>query len=126
MVHGLFGRENLICRVYERDKLMNGDIIDDFSSVIGLSIDSDRSRVASNESLSFETMSALLLLNGSKHRDNKELRRKLIAIGNKRNGKRIPMLTKADARNFLSKFDESNRNFFSKYVDPARRQWIFG
>ena len=116
---GSFGRENLICRVYERDKLTNGDIVDDFSSVVGLSIDSGRSQIASNESLSFETISALLLLNGSRHRDNKELRRKLIAKGNKRDGKRLPMLTKAEARSFLGKFDESNRNFFSQYVDPA-------
>jgi hypothetical protein len=116
---GLFGRENLVCRVYERDKLTNGDIIDDLSSIIGLGIDSGRSRVASNESLSFETISALLLLNGSGHRDNKELRRKLIANGNKRNGKRIPMLTRADAKNFLSKFDKSNGDFFFKYIDPT-------
>ncbi len=115
---GQFGRETLICRIYERDKLMEGDIIDDFSNTIGLGIDSNRSRVASNESLTFETISALLLLNGSAHRDNKELRRKLIAIGNKRHGKRMPMLTRADARNFLGKFDESNRKFFSEYIDP--------
>lgn len=115
---GQFARENLICRVYERDKLTGGDIIDDFSNVIGLGVDTDRSRIASNESLSFETMSVLLLLNGSKHKDNKELRRKLIATGNRRNGERQPMMTKTDARQFLSKFDESNKNFFAIHVDP--------
>ena len=114
-----FGHENLICRIYERDKLTNGDIIDDFSSVVGLAVDTERSRIASNESLSFETMSVLLLLNGSKHKDNKELRRKLINIGNRRNGKRLPMMTKTDARQFLSKFDESNRSFFARHIDPA-------
>ena len=114
-----FGRENLVCRVYERDKLLNGDIIDDFSDVLGLGVDASRPRVASNESLSFETMSALLLLNGSKHKDNKELRRKLIAMGAKRNGKRVPMLTKADAQQFQNRFAESNAKFFASYIDPS-------
>ncbi|HWA92504.1 MAG TPA: hypothetical protein VG889_20900 [Rhizomicrobium sp.] len=113
-----FGRERLTCRIYERDKLVNGDIVDDFSTRIGLELDEDRAGVASNESLSFETMCVLLLLNGSRHKDNKELRRKLIATGKKRNGKRIPMLTRGDAKAFLSKFADSNRTFFSRYVDP--------
>lgn len=116
---GQFGRENLFCRVYERDKLINGDIIDDFSGLIGLTLEQDRAGVASNESLSFETMWALLLLNGSKHKDNKELRRKLIATGRKRAGKRIPMVARADAKQFLARFAESNRAFFAKYVDPG-------
>ena len=114
-----FGRENLICRIYERERLLNGDIIDDFSAAVGLGVDSDRSRIASNESLSFETMSALLLLNGSRHKDNKEFRRKLIAMGAKRNGKRVPMLTKADARQFLSRFEESNAKFFARFIDSS-------
>lgn len=116
---GLFGLENMACRVYERDRLVNGDIVDDFSAVIGLGIDEDRERVSSNESLSLETMSALLLLNGSRHKDNEDLRRKLIASGKKRDGRRVPMLTKAEARTFMARFDESNRAFFRKYIDPA-------
>jgi hypothetical protein len=112
-----FGAENLICRIYERGKLVNGDIIDDFSSIVGLPLDGARARVASNESLSFETASLLLMLNGSVHKDNKELRRRLLATGRKRGGSKIPFLTKADAEQFLSKFDDSNRAFFSRYVD---------
>jgi hypothetical protein len=114
-----FGRGTLLCRVYERDKLVNGDIIDDFSDAIGLDIEPARSRMASNESLSLEAMSALLMINGSKHRDNKELRRKIIAMGKERNGKRVPMITKSGARQFLSKFDDSNKKFFATYIDPA-------
>jgi hypothetical protein len=116
---GEFGRENLTCRVYERDKLVNGDIVDDFSTVIGLELDDSRPAVASNESLSFETMCVLILLNGSRHKDNKELRRKLIATGKKRNGPRIPMLTRKEAQDFLAKFSQSNRAFFSHYVNSS-------
>lgn len=114
-----FGKENLLCRIYERDKLKNGDIIDDFSATIGLGLDTDRSRISSNESLSFEAMSALLLVNASKHKDNKEFRRRIIAMGNKRKGKRIPMLTKAEAQRFFNQFDGVNRQFFETYIDPS-------
>jgi hypothetical protein len=116
---GEFGRDKLTCRIYERDKLVNSDIVDDFSTLIGLELDEERDGVASNESLSFETMCVLLLLNGSRHKDNKELRRKLMATGKKRNGKRIPMVTRDAAKAFLSKFSESNRTFFSRYIDPS-------
>ena len=114
-----FGGENLVCRIFERDRLMNGDIVDDFSAAIGLGLDGQRSKVSANESLSFETMNVLLLLNASRHKDNRELRRKLIATGKKRNAKRIPMLTRAEADRFLARFDGVNRRFFSKYVDGA-------
>jgi len=116
---GEFGRENLICRIFERDRLTNGDIVDDFSTAIGLGLDAQRSKVSANESLSFETMNVLLLLNASRHKDNKELRRKLIQTGRKRDAERIPMLARADARQFLLRFDDVNRRLFSQYVDGA-------
>jgi hypothetical protein len=116
---GVFGREALTCRIFERDKLANGDIIDDFRVGIGLGLEQGREAVTSNESLNFETMNVLLLLNGSRHKDNKDLRRRLINIGRRRGGKRIPMLKRADARDFLAKFSDANRAFFADYVDPA-------
>ncbi len=99
--------------------MMNGDIVDDFSTAIGLGLDAQRAKVSANESLSFETMNVLLLLNASRHKDNKELRRKLIATGKKRDAERVPMLSRADASQFLSRFDDVNRRFFSQYVDGA-------
>ena len=116
---GEFGRQNLVCRIFERDRLTNGDIVDDFSTAIGLGLDAQRSKVSANESLSFETMNVLLLLNGSRHKDNRELRRKLVMTGKKRNGERIAMLNRAEARQFQSRFDDVNRRFFSQYVDGA-------
>ena len=115
---GEFGREALTCRVFERDKLSGGDIVDDLRAAIGLPRDEKESRLSSNESLSFETICVLLALNGSRHKDNKELRKRLIATGRQRGGKRVPMLTKDEAKAFLAKFDEANRAFFARYVDP--------
>ena len=113
----VFGRQNMICRIYERDRLANRDIVDDFAAAIGLELDSRHAKVSANESLSFETMNVLLLLNASRHKDNAVLRRKLIATGQKRGGARIPMLTKAQAQAFLARFEASNRTFFDRYVD---------
>jgi hypothetical protein len=116
---GQFGRDNLVCRIYERDKLVKGDIVDDFAAVVGLKVDSNRPRVSSNESLSFETLAALLLLNRSVRKDDAVLRRRLIMKGNRRAGARIPMLTKEDARRFLESFAETNRKFFMSYIDKS-------
>ena len=114
-----FGAENLVCRIYERDKLANRDIVDDFCAMSGVAVDPDRPRVASNESLSFETLAALLVLNRSARNEDKVLRRRLIMKGNRRNGARIPMLAKKDARRFLSEFEETNRKFFMRYIDKS-------
>jgi hypothetical protein len=112
-----FGLENLTCRIYEREKLAGGDIVDDFTRIVGVNRRVDDHRVSANESMSFETMSALLYLNASADKDNRELRRKLVARGRKRNGPRIPMLTRSEAQEFYARFGESNRQFFKRYVD---------
>src|ERR1700741_4619114 len=101
---GAFGRKNLACRVFERDKLVNGDIVDDFMSVIGAGLDAKRPKVSANESLSFETMHVLLILNASGDKGNRELRRKLVTTGKKGDGERIPMLTRDEAERFLARF----------------------
>jgi hypothetical protein len=96
---------------------MRGDVVDDFLDVIGLGKGAEGTPISANESLSFETISALLYLNASVDKDNRELRRKIVARGRKRNGPRISMLTKAEAREFYGRFRDGNAQFFSKYVD---------
>jgi hypothetical protein len=114
-----FGRENLVCRIYERDRLANQDVIDDFSTVIGLPIDTNRKHVSANASLSHLAMRALILVNGSRHKDNEEMRRRLVAAGRKRDAQRVPMLTRSEAREFLQRFRESNALFFERYVEKS-------
>ena len=116
---GEFGAENMRCRVYERDKLVNGDIVEDLTAAIGIKLTGDTPLQQANESLSLETLCALLLLNGSKHKDNKEFRRRLIAMGKKRNGKRTPMLKRSDALAFHDRFRDTNREFFARYVEST-------
>lgn len=116
---GAFGRENLVCRIYERDKLVNRDIIDDFSSVIGLRIDTERKRVSANTSMPHVAMRALLLLNASRHSANEDLRHGIVSKGRKDKGPKIPMLTKSQARTFMDRFGDSNARFFEQYVDAT-------
>jgi hypothetical protein len=114
-----FGRDNLTCRVYEREKLEDGDVVADFLKLIGLGKVEEHVQLTANESLSFETISALICLNASKDRDNRELRRKIVARGRKRNGPRIPLLTKVEAKEFYERFREHNAQFFSRFVDSS-------
>jgi len=114
-----FGRENLVSRIFGRDKLFNNDVIDDFASLIGLPVEEDRVRIELNPILSFEAMNALLLLNASRLRGNVELRRAIVQSGMRDPGIRIPMLSRGEAREFLAKFESSNEELFREYVDPS-------
>lgn len=50
----VFGKENIILREFARDKLVNGDILDDFADVIGLDFDRDELNIQlENESLTY-------------------------------------------------------------------------
>ncbi len=116
---GAFGRDRLTCRIFERNKLKDGDVIDDFEAVVGLDHDPGRVRVSANESLSLIGRHVLLRLNASRHKGNGELRQKLIATDRQNNNKKAPPLTKDEARQFLSRFQTINEMFFAKYVDPS-------
>jgi len=113
----VFRKENLVCRVFDRSKLHNGDVIDDITSIIGAPTDGVRRDV--NESLSFICLNALLLFNRSGHKTDRTTRRRLVLTDERQQGARQPFMTKQDARNFLARFDESNAQFFATYIDPS-------
>jgi len=116
----VFRKENLICRIFDRSKLHNGDVIDDIAAVIGAPADGIRRNV--NESLSFICLNALLLFNRSAHKDDPAMRRSLVSWDERQAGVRTPFMTKDDARRFLAQFEESNAQFFATYVDPTLGQ----
>ena len=116
---GQFGRENFYCRIYDRNKLLNGDVVDDLAAIVGLKKAYERQPYSANESLSAECMNVLLLFNNSPYAGNDLLRRQLIAISRERGGAKVPMLTRAEAQAFMAGFQERNAEFFAKYVDPS-------
>src|SRR5262249_1459778 len=113
-----FGRENLICRIYDRARLTNGDVVSDICGLVGIQHARDPDDYSGNESVSGETMNVLSLLNGSTQSKNDTLRQQILAIGKGRGGKKTPMMTRAEAQKFMKQFDEGNREFFKRYVDP--------
>lgn len=113
----VFHKENLTCRVFDRSKLHNGDVIDDIASIVGAPTDGVRRDV--NESLSFVCLNALLLFNRSRHKTDRRMRRRIVLTDERQQGARQPFMTKVDARNFLARFDESNAEFFATYIDPS-------
>ena len=115
---GVFGKDALTCRIFERDRLVGEDIIEDFATLIGLNLSPEMKRYRSNELLSIMALDALCLMRKSRHRNNKEFRQKLLNTDRQYKGARIPFLTSGDAARFVAKFEDSNRAFFEKYVDP--------
>jgi len=115
---GVFGDANLVCRIYERPRLANGDVIDDIAAIIGLPPDDNRRRVKANESLSYVCMNLLLRLKKSRHRDNDLLRRAILQTDRDLELPRLPFMTKREAQEFMARFAESNREFFATRVSP--------
>lgn len=58
-----FGEQNIIPRIYSRDALINGDVIDDFLQVTGIECTGARDPLKNNVSLSAEAQATLLWIN---------------------------------------------------------------
>jgi len=69
----VFGHDNLIIRVYERDKMKNRSIIDDFFDIFNIDVSGFPSKPEENISLSLDNLFFLNLLNGQFGLDSMEL-----------------------------------------------------
>lgn len=114
-----FGAQNLLCRVYEPERLVGGDVVADFEAITGVSREGMQPPARSNESLSFRCLSALARLNRSVHKDNQKFRAKLLHLDRVLGpAPKIPAMTRAEAAEFIARFEEINREFFARYIDP--------
>jgi hypothetical protein len=121
----IFGRENVICRKYEKAALKDGDIVDDFLSVTGIASNPDFERPDDvNESLDAETLEFLRLFNKHVPRMSKD------GINPERNNI-VPLLSRMaqgplitleeDAlKGFMELFRESNRKVAEEYFGGTR------
>ena len=114
-----FGAENVKARIFEKQKLTGHDVVMDFASVIGLPLPEKYWKNRANASLSLESLSALIHLNGTDEKDDKKLRHAIIAGDWVLGDRDIPMIPRREARKFARSFEESNAQFFSRYIDPA-------
>ncbi|MGF1765990.1 hypothetical protein L4D06_01175 [Enterovibrio makurazakiensis] len=133
----IFGDENIIIRILDRDKLIEGDVVKDFLYSIGLD-SSEISAKKVNESNGFERTKVGHLINQVFKHENTVT--KLIRKGTDNHGKMLP--SKQEAMKFYEKYKLSNEslnerfkinkvgdifsNDFSMYPDKEMDVWDDG
>lgn len=103
---GVFGAERLKVRIFERDQLHNGDAVEDYLSIAGWGERPALETVRSNESLN---MAAILAVREMNARFAPEDRANIGLIAGRLFPGGGPTVTDAEAREFLSHFEEGNR-----------------
>jgi len=107
-----FGAENIIVRVFERERLHEGDVVADFCSVIGLDTGDLAVPERKNESLSRENQLFLHLTRDQFADDSveKELLVRAIRRADKKHGSGKKLLpSESEARQFYEQFRVGNR-----------------
>jgi len=110
----IFGRENIICRKYDRSELVEGDIIHDFGAQAGVPTTPDYERpVMTNESLDADALEFLRIFNSYYNRSGhrSQLVQALAAISNG------PLVTVPEEElvKFMGLFKESNEKVAAEY-----------
>ena len=110
----VFGRENMICRKYDRSELVDGDIIHDFGVQAGVPTTPDYERpVMTNESLDADALEFLRIFNRYYNRTGHrpQLVQALAAISNG------PLVTLPEGElvKFMELFGESNEKVATEY-----------
>lgn len=106
----VFGCENIIVKIFDKNKLKNGDVVQDFLSVVGAEFNSKN--IMANESIGFESVKLGLILNQVKLNDGLEqrLRGKLAKNG----VKALPSIS--DAKEFYNLYRKSNKMLNDKFL----------
>ncbi len=121
----VFGSENLIIRLYNRDELLEGDIKKDFISVLGLNWNNFEDVENINESLNADAQRFLIEINPFLPRFiddklNKERRNIVELVSHNRKGKGL-LPSREQAENFVKIFDDSNERVRQKWF-PERKK----
>lgn len=129
-----FGRDNVIVKIFEKNKLINGDAVNDFMSLVGVD-DKNIESIKVNESNGFERIKIGHLMNRS---NINSAFAKLIKSGIDNNNPILP--TREEAKEFYQRYQESNVAFnkrfnicedypdifgedFSRYPDISTDKW---
>ena len=101
------GRERLICKIYETNKFMNGDVVADFAQTIGLpSIGNYQRPRRINESLDISTLEFLRLFNSAvprfKNKKPNPLRGKIVQLLQRLSNGPRPTLPLTELTSFMS------------------------
>jgi hypothetical protein len=111
----VFGRENVICRKYEKGSLKDGDIVEDFRHVIGLDPAWPYAYPKRlNESLDATSLEFLRLM-------NKHVPRLTEDGLNKRRGNIVAVLAEVSNGPLLTLPEKALQGFMSRFTDSNRR-----
>jgi hypothetical protein len=116
----VFGRDNVVCRIYDSSRLKGGDVIDDFAEIVGLPLDGDYARPPRvNESLDVAVLEFLRMLNKTVPRfiDNKPnlQRGNMVQLLEKLSDGPSPALPEHQLRDFMEYFRKSNAQVANEY-----------
>ncbi|HEY3636649.1 MAG TPA: hypothetical protein VGK90_00760 [Rhizomicrobium sp.] len=116
----VFGRENIVCRIYQQEFLKNGDVVDDFADLIGLTLDSSYVRPPRvNESLNVTALEFLRIFNElvPRFKDNKSnpVRADIVQVLQRVSSGPSPTLSKKDLAIFMGHFRLSNKRVAQEY-----------
>ncbi|MBV8978803.1 MAG: hypothetical protein JOZ13_15635 [Alphaproteobacteria bacterium] len=122
----IFGRENIVCRRFERPLLKDGDVVADFLDAAGIEVHADFERPEEvNEALDAESLEFLRLFNahvprfvGKKinpSRDN------VVALLSRASRGALLTMAEDDLARFMALFHESNAKVAEAWFGGARR-----
>lgn len=116
----VFGKDRVVLRVFDRELLQNGDVVQDFLSLIGLG-SLDLSYAETNISNGFERTKIGHLLNNSRLPEEIQ---QAIRAGANNDGKSLP--SQSMAREFYEKYIDSNIELNRAFGLSSRHEDIFG
>jgi hypothetical protein len=121
----VFGRENIVCRKFERAALKGDDVVDDVLDVCGIALSPDYVRPEDvNESLDAQSLEFLRLFNRHIPRfedgDVNQTRDNIVALLSRMSSGPLVTLPPEELARFMAMFADSNRKVAEEYFGGAR------
>jgi len=121
----IFGRENILCRKYEKSALKSGDVVDDFLAAAGFEDDAAFERPEDvNESLDAESLEFLRLFNHHIPRMSAEglnpERDNIVPLLSRMSEGPLITLEDDELKRFMALFRDSNRMVAEEYFGGSR------
>ena len=118
----VFGKSNIIVRPFERQQLYQGDVVADFTKLIGIKLEEHaRDPAKLNQAPTIQRLEAIRLINSHCNffEQRQFVSRILQSLALKEDQIEYSLLTIADRRHFLDAFRESNSLVAKEFLDRA-------
>lgn len=114
----IFGDENVVVRPFSADKLIAGDVVQDFASQIGLEITPNltMSEDFANRTFSAEMSEMLAVLNDNTEFNVREVVRELLEIEHPGTIKSRDVFTRAERRGLMRQMGKENRELVARFM----------